>query len=106
MAALDLSSLLTVVDFSSTAVAIIGVAASFIVVVVAWIASQMVLASLKGEVFYNGKRYKREVWETALGTVKKQMRSGGLVDKSSRDAVLRYEGGRNSRSHSSRSSRI
>lgn len=103
MAALDLSTLLTAVDFSSTTVAIIGLAAAFIVVVVAWFASQMVLAALKGEVFYNGKRYKREVWETALGTVKKQMRGGGLVDKASRDAVLRYEGVGKSRSRSSRS---
>ena len=53
----------------------------------------MVIATLKGEVFYKGKRYSREVWETALMDVKKEMRRGGLVDKESRDAVNRYEKG-------------
>lgn len=93
MAAPVLDVLLAAVDFSTTTLAILGVAASFILVVVAWVAAQMVLATLKGEVFYNGKRYSREVWETALGDVKREMKKGGLVDKASRDAVNRYENG-------------
>ncbi len=93
MAAPVLDSLLAAVDFSTTTVAVLGVCAAFIVVVVAWVAAQIVIATLRGEVFYNGKRYSWEVWETALGDVKKEMRRGGLVDKASRDAVNRFEKG-------------
>lgn len=93
MAAPILDSLLAAVDFSSTTLAVLSVAAAFIVVLVAWFASQMVIAAVRGEVFYNGKRYSRGVWESALGDVKKEMRRGGLVDKASRDAVNRYEKG-------------
>ncbi len=93
MAAPDLSALVTSVDFSPVTIAILGVAAGLMLVLVAWFASQIIIATIRGEVFYNGKRYSREVWETALRDVKKEMRSGALVDKESRDAVNRYERG-------------
>lgn len=93
MAAPVLDLLLAAVDFSTTTLAILAVAAAFIVVLVTWIASQLVIAAVRGEVFYNGKRYSREVWESALGDVKKEMRKGSLVDSASRNAVNRFEKG-------------
>ena len=44
----DLSSLTTAVDFSTTTTAVLGVAASLIVVYIAWKAAKMVLGAVKG----------------------------------------------------------
>ena len=44
----DLTSLTTAIDFSSTTTAVLGVAASLIVVYIAWKAAKMVLGAVKG----------------------------------------------------------
>lgn len=47
-APVDLTSLTTAVDFSSTTTAVLGVAASLIVVYIAWKAARLVLGAVKG----------------------------------------------------------
>lgn len=44
----DLTSLSTAVDFSSTTTAVLGVAAALIVVYIAWKAAKMVIGALRG----------------------------------------------------------
>lgn len=46
--AVDLTSLTTSVDFSTTTTAILGVAASLIVVYIAWKAAKMVVSAVRG----------------------------------------------------------
>lgn len=47
-AAVDLTSLTTAVDFSTTTAAVLGVAAALIVVYIAWKAAKMVIGALRG----------------------------------------------------------
>lgn len=47
-APVDLTSLSTAVDFSSTTTAVLGVAAALIVVYIAWKAAKMVISALRG----------------------------------------------------------
>jgi len=47
-AAVDLTSLTTAVDFSTTTTAVLGVAAALIVVYIAWKAAKMVISALRG----------------------------------------------------------
>lgn len=44
----DLTSLTTAVDFSSTTTAVLGVAAALIVVYIAWKAAKLVIAAVRG----------------------------------------------------------
>ena len=47
-APVDLTTLTTAVDFSSTTTAVLGVAAALIVVYIAWKAAKMVISALRG----------------------------------------------------------
>lgn len=97
MPAVSLSSLLPSVDFSTTTVAVLAVAAVLVVVYVTIKACIMVLELLGGQVFYGGRFWDRDVMEIALREVKQESRRGSLVDAESRRAVDAFEG-RKSRS--------
>lgn len=90
--AVDLSSLVSAVDFSTTTVAVLSVAAALVVVFVVISAAIFVIGMVRGQVFYGGRFWDRDVYETALRDVKRQARKGNLVDFESRRAIDRFEG--------------
>lgn len=92
MAAVDLTQIVSAVNFTPVTVAILAVAAVLVGVLVVVSASMFVLGMVRGQVYYGGKFWDRDVYESALRDVKEQSRKGGLVDAESRLAVDRFEG--------------
>lgn len=101
MAAVDLTQLVNAVDFSSTTITVLAVAAVLVVVLVSIAASMMVIGMVRGQVFYGGRFWDADVYEAGLRDVKEQARKGKLVDAESRRAVDRFEGREKSRRSSS-----
>lgn len=101
MPAVDLTQIVSAVDFSSTTVAVMAVAAVLVGVFVVIAASMYVLGMVRGQVFYGGRFWDADVYEAGLRDVKEQARKGKLVDGESRRAVDRFEGREKKRSSSS-----
>lgn len=102
MAAVDLTQIDSSVNFSTTTVAILAVGAVLVGVFVVISALMFVLGMVRGQVYYGGKFWDRDVYEAALRDVKQQSRKGCLVDAESRRAVDRFEGRGNSHRSSGR----
>lgn len=102
MPAVDLTQIVAAVDFSTTTVAIMAVAAVLVGVFVVIAASMFVLGMVRGQVFYGGRFWDSDVYEAGLRDVKEQTRKGKLVDAESRRAVDRFEGREKKRSSSYR----
>ncbi|MBZ0304677.1 MAG: hypothetical protein K8I82_01295 [Anaerolineae bacterium] len=102
MPAVDLTQIVAAVDFSTTTVAIMAVAAVLVGVFVVIAASMFVLGLVRGQVFYGGRFWDADVYEAGLRDVKEQARKGKLVDAESRRAVDRFEGREKKRSSSYR----
>lgn len=98
MAAVDLTQIVSSVDFSTTTVAILAVGAVLVGVFVVIAASMFVLGMVRGQIYYGGRFWDRDVYESALSEVKEQARKGKLVDAESRHAVDRFEGREKKRS--------
>lgn len=98
MAAVDLSTLVTAVNFSSTTVAVIAVCSVLVGVFVTIAAALYVMGMVSGKVYYGGQWWDKDVYQTALSDVKRQSRAGHLVDAESRRAVDHFEGKKSSRS--------
>lgn len=92
MAAVDLTQIFSAVNFSTTTVAILMVGAVLVGVTVVIAASMFVIGMVRGQVYYGGKFWDKDVYEAALRDVKQQARKGGLVDAESRRAIDRFEG--------------
>lgn len=92
MPAVDLTQIVAAVDFSTTTVAILAVAAVLVGIFVVIAASMFVLGMVRGQVFYGGRFWDSDVYEAGLRDVKEQARKGKLVDAESRRAVDRFEG--------------
>lgn len=102
MAAVSLAPMLPAINFSTTTVAVLAVAAVLCGVYVVIKAVQYILTVSSGRVFYGGQSWDIETYETALREVKQRARRGELVDAESRRAVADYEGRKSSRSLSTR----
>lgn len=96
MAAVNLTDLVAGVDFGSVVVSLLAVGVTVVGVLVLVSAAFKVLDFVGGFdrsfVKYAGQYWERDVYEEALGEVKKKVRSGGVVDGSSRAALADYEG--------------
>ena len=101
MPAVDLTPIVNAVDFSSTTIAVMAVAAVLVGVFVVIAASIFVLGMVRGQVFYGGRFWDADVYEAGLRDVKEQSRKGKLVDAEYRSAVDRFEGREKSRRSSS-----
>lgn len=107
MAAVDLTQIVSAVDFLTTTIAILAVGAVLVGVLVLFAASMFVLGMVRGQVYYGGRFWDRDVYESALRDVKEQSRKGKLVDAESRQAVDRFEGrGKSKSSGRMRSTRV
>lgn len=99
----NFAPLLAAVDFSTTTIAVLACGAVLMLLFVVIFAVSQVLGMVRGQVYYGGKWWDKDDYLTALGEVKRHVRSGSLVDAESRRALLLFEGriGRKSSSSSS-----
>ena len=104
MAAVSLAGLIPAIDFSTTTLSVLAVASVLVLLYVTINAARFVIGMVRGQVYYGGRYWDRDIYETALRDVKTSMSSRQLVDRESRDAVARYEGSESSFKKSSRSS--
>lgn len=90
--AIDLSVLMPAVNFSTTTVAILAAAAAVVVVVITINAYHHIRALLTGKVYFAGRYWHPAVYQKAMHEVNSHIRSGKLVDATSRKAWKRYSG--------------
>lgn len=91
-AAPNFAPLLAAVDFSTTTIAVLACGAVLMVLFVVIFAVRQFLGIVRGQVYYGGKWWDKDDYLTALGEVKKEVRSGAVVDAESRRALLLFEG--------------
>lgn len=91
MAAVDLTQVVSAVNFSTTTVAILAVGAVLIGVFVVFAASMFVLGMVRGQVYYGGRFWDRDVYESALHEVSSFDRKGFYVDSESLRVLKSYD---------------
>lgn len=92
--AVDLLPLLQAVNFASTSNALITVASLFIVLYVTYRAVSFILSlfQIRGFTRFGGQLWDDQTYTAAMHVVKREVLSGRLVDRQSREALARFEG--------------
>lgn len=92
MAAPNLTPIVSSVNFSTTTLAILAVAASVIVLLVLVSAFIFIIEMISGKVYFAGQFWDKDIYKKGIEEVNNKIRRGELVDKQSRDAWRRYSG--------------
>ena len=92
MAAPDLTTLSTAINFSTTTKAILAVAVSIIVLVIIITAYLHIRSMITGKIYFAGQYWDKEIYKKGIEEVHLKISRGELVDKESRDAWMRYTG--------------
>lgn len=74
------------------AVAILSVSAAVAGLYVLYLGACFVLAALRGQVYYGGRFWDKDVYHNALQHLHTQRRRGVLLDAESHQALRRYQG--------------
>lgn len=92
--AVNLQPLLDAVDFATISNALITVASLFVVLHVTYRAVNFVLFLFKPRGFtrFGGRLWDDQTYTAAMHHVKREVLSGRLVDRESREALARFEG--------------
>lgn len=91
MAAVDLSPLISNINFGFVSTAILSVAALLITVFALLFAVAQVVAMVKGDkVEFGGRMWTRDVYDTAMRHVHSELEAGRYVDRESKNAFRNY----------------
>lgn len=74
------------------AVAILAIAGALAALYVLYFGACLVLATLRGKVYYGGRFWDTDVYRNALQDLHRQRRRGVLLDAESTRALRRYQG--------------
>lgn len=95
MAGPDFSLLTGLVSSSMPSIsgAVVGVFASICALVVIVKAIALVIEAIRGEtVDFGGRRWDKDVWQSAMNDLNRQKRSGVVLDSESRKALRKHQG--------------
>lgn len=93
----NLSSLVPAVNFSTTTIAIVSVAASLVAIAIVVKSCIFVISMVTGKVYFAGKFWDANVYHNALVEVNTAVQRRQVVDKQSRDALFNYQHSRKRR---------
>lgn len=95
MAGPDFSLLTGLVSASISSISgsVVGVFASICALVVIVKAIALVIEAIRGEtVDFGGRRWDKDVWQSAMNDLNRQKRSGVVLDAESRKALRKHQG--------------